>query len=121
MEKGFCNLKKQIENANMFGVPVVVAVNKFATDTLVTDYFCTGQFPRFFTLNLFQAETELIQKLARENGAFDAVLCSHWAHGGPGAKALAEAVERACNSPSNFKYVLKHLSNINNGPLERRQ
>ena len=35
VEKGFCNLRKQIENANMFGVPVVVAVNKFHTDTQV--------------------------------------------------------------------------------------
>merc|ERR1711990_774492 len=33
VEKGFCNLRKQIENANLFGVPVVVAVNKFHTDT----------------------------------------------------------------------------------------
>ena len=35
VEKGFCNLRKQIENANFFGIPVVVAVNKFATDTMV--------------------------------------------------------------------------------------
>merc|ERR1711872_761371 len=64
VQAGFCNLKKQIENAN-----------KFATDTL--------------------AELELIAKLAKESGAFDAVLCSHWAQGGAGAKELAEAVERA--------------------------
>ncbi len=37
MEKGFCNLRKQIENANFFGIPVVVAVNKFATDTTVSN------------------------------------------------------------------------------------
>merc|ERR1712018_33080 len=60
VEKGFCNLKKQIQNANTFGVPVVVAVTR----------------------------------LAKENGAFDAVLCNHWALGGPGAKNLALAVEK---------------------------
>jgi methylenetetrahydrofolate dehydrogenase (NADP+)/methenyltetrahydrofolate cyclohydrolase/formyltetrahydrofolate synthetase len=85
VEKGFCNLRKQIENANHFGIPVVVAVNKFATDT--------------------DAELNLICKLAKENGAFDAVLCNHWAHGGPGAKDLAIAVEKACQAPSNFKFL----------------
>ena len=72
VEKGFCNLKKQIQNANTFGVPVVVAVNKFATDT--------------------QAELDLICRLAKENGAFDAVLCNHWATGGPGAKVCKKAL-----------------------------
>ena len=52
---------KQIENALVFGVPVVVAINVFASDT--------------------QKELELVQTLARENGAFDAVLCRHWALG----------------------------------------
>merc|ERR1719242_1117369 len=85
VEKGFCNLRKQIQNANTFGVPVVVAVNKFATDT--------------------QAELELICRLAKENGAFDAVLCNHWALGGPGAKNLALAVEKACEAPSKFKFL----------------
>jgi len=85
VEKGFCNLKKQIQNANTFGVPVVVAVNKFATDT--------------------QAELDLICRLAKENGAFDAVLCNHWATGGPGAKNLALAVEKACEAPSKFKFL----------------
>ena len=76
VEKGFCNLKKQIENANNFGIPVVVAVNKFVTDT--------------------EAELDMVCRLAKENGAFDAILCEHWAKGGPGAKNLALAVERAC-------------------------
>merc|ERR1719510_2399249 len=66
VEKGFCNLRKQIENANLFGIPVVVAVNKFHTDT--------------------QAELEMVCNLAKQNGAFDAVICTHWANGGPGAK-----------------------------------
>ena len=85
VEKGFCNLRKQIENARKFGVPVVVAVNKFETDTL--------------------AELELIQKLAKKHGAFDAILCRHWAEGGKGAKELAAAVERACHAEANFKFL----------------
>ena len=52
-----------------------------------------------------QAEVELVQKLARENGAFDAVICSHWAQGGLGAKALAEAVDKATQQPSNFQFL----------------
>ena len=46
----------------MFGVPVVVAINTFITDT--------------------KAEQELVQKLSKEAGAFDAVVCEHWAKGG---------------------------------------
>uniref|UniRef100_A0A8C5XDY5 C-1-tetrahydrofolate synthase, cytoplasmic n=1 Tax=Microcebus murinus TaxID=30608 RepID=A0A8C5XDY5_MICMU len=85
VEKGFSNLKKQIENARMFGVPVVVAVNVFKTDT--------------------EAELELVTRLAREHGAFDAVKCTHWAEGGKGALALAQAVQRAAQAPSNFRLL----------------
>ena len=52
-----------------------------------------------------RAEVELVQKLAREGGAFDAVICSHWAQGGAGAQDLAQAVDRACQQPSNFKFL----------------
>jgi len=82
---GFCNLKKQIENATMFGVPVVVAINVFITDT--------------------QEELDEIVKLSKGAGAFDAVLCRHWAQGGAGAADLAKAVERATNSPANFRFL----------------
>uniref|UniRef100_A0A8D2CK53 C-1-tetrahydrofolate synthase, cytoplasmic n=1 Tax=Sciurus vulgaris TaxID=55149 RepID=A0A8D2CK53_SCIVU len=85
VEKGFSNLKKQIENARMFGVPVVVAVNAFKTDT--------------------EAELDLISRLAREHGAFDAVKCTHWAEGGKGALALAQAVQRAAQVPSSFQLL----------------
>lgn len=61
VEAGFANLKKHIENVQLFGVPVVVAINSFTTDT--------------------EVELRLIQQLCRENGAFDAVICSHWARG----------------------------------------
>lgn len=85
LEKGFANLQKQVENANKFGVPVIVAINGFSTDT--------------------QAEKELVQNLARNNGAFDAVICNHWAEGGKGATELARAVDRACQQPSNFRFL----------------
>ncbi|XP_076978511.1 C-1-tetrahydrofolate synthase, cytoplasmic isoform X1 [Tamandua tetradactyla] len=85
VEKGFSNLKKQIENARIFGVPVVVAVNVFKTDT--------------------EAELELICHLAKDHGASDAVKCTHWAEGGKGALALGEAVQRAAQAPSNFKLL----------------
>lgn len=85
VEAGFSNLKKQIENGLMFGVPVVVAINKFVTDT--------------------PAELTLVQKLAKGAGAFDAIICSHWAKGGAGAVELAEAVVRATNQPSQFKFL----------------
>ncbi|XP_057587336.1 C-1-tetrahydrofolate synthase, cytoplasmic isoform X4 [Hippopotamus amphibius kiboko] len=85
VEKGFSNLKKQIENARMFGVPVVVAVNAFKTDT--------------------EAELDLVSRLAREHGAFDAVKCTHWAEGGKGALTLAQAVQRAAQAPSSFQLL----------------
>lgn len=85
VEKGFSNLKKQIENARMFGVPVVVAVNAFKTDT--------------------ETELDLVSRLAREHGAFDAVKCTHWAEGGKGALALALAVQKAAQAPSSFRLL----------------
>uniref|UniRef100_A0A8C0UCD0 formate--tetrahydrofolate ligase n=1 Tax=Cyanistes caeruleus TaxID=156563 RepID=A0A8C0UCD0_CYACU len=83
--KGCSNLTKQIQNARMFGVPVVVAVNAFKTDT--------------------KAELALVVQHAKEAGAFDAVECTHWAEGGKGALALARAVQRASQAPSNFKFL----------------
>lgn len=85
VEKGFSNLRKQIENARMFGVPVVVAVNAFKTDS--------------------EAELDLVSRLAKEHGAFDAVKCTHWAEGGKGALALAQAVQRASQAPSSFQLL----------------
>uniref|UniRef100_A0A7N8WNB6 C-1-tetrahydrofolate synthase, cytoplasmic n=1 Tax=Mastacembelus armatus TaxID=205130 RepID=A0A7N8WNB6_9TELE len=79
------NMRKQIENAQHFGVPVVVAVNAFKTDT--------------------EAELDLICDMAKAAGAFDAVRCFHWAEGGAGAVALGQAVQRACEAPSNFKFL----------------
>src|SRR5688572_1490564 len=83
--KGVANLERHIQNANKFGVKVIVAINSFATDT--------------------PAEIELIRKSAISFGAMDAILCTHWADGGAGTKKLAEAVVKAANQPSNFKFL----------------
>jgi len=90
--KGCCNLVKHIQNANKFGVNVVVAINKFKTDT--------------------EAEIEIIKKASMEAGAYDAVMSNHWALGGEGAKDLAVAVQKACeaNDESNFKYLYELTS-----------
>ena len=85
VEAGFCNLRKQIENVKFFGVPVVVAVNVFHTDT--------------------QEELDTMVRLAKGAGADDAVLCQHWAHGGPGAADLARAVDTACARTNNFRFL----------------
>jgi formyltetrahydrofolate synthetase len=86
LEKGLPNLLHHIRVARSFGIPVVVAVNAFATDT--------------------PAELELVRKAAIEKGgAFDAVVCRVWAEGGEGAVDLAEAVLRAADQPSEFRFL----------------
>jgi len=85
IEEGYCNLEKHIGNALLHGVPVVVAINKFITDT--------------------DKEIELIRKLATNSGAEDAVLSEVWEKGGDGGKELAQAVIKACEKKSNFKFL----------------
>jgi len=84
--KGMSNLLHHISIAKKFGVPVVVAINQFYTDT--------------------PAELELVRKIAvEEGGAVDAVISNHWALGGKGAEDLAEAVVSAAEQPSEFKFL----------------
>ncbi len=85
LKKGMPNMVQHIQNALKFGVNVVVAVNSFATDT--------------------PAEVELVRQAALEAGAMDAVVSRHWMEGGKGAVKLAEAVVKACEKPSNFKFL----------------
>lgn len=85
LEKGGANLVKNIQIARLFGIPVVVAINQFKYDT--------------------KAEIELVKKIAEEAGAYAAVPSDHWANGGAGAVALAEAVISACDQPSNFQFL----------------
>jgi methylenetetrahydrofolate dehydrogenase (NADP+) / methenyltetrahydrofolate cyclohydrolase / formyltetrahydrofolate synthetase len=82
---GLGNLQHHIKNARRFGIPVVIAVNSFKTDT--------------------PAEVELVRKAAIEAGAEDAVVATHWTEGGKGAAKLAEAVVKAAEKPSNFKFL----------------
>jgi len=85
LEKGCSNLIKMIQNARRFGVPVVVAVNRFRYDTA--------------------AEIDLVRRIAKEAGAQDAVLANHWAEGGQGAIDLGRAVITACAGKSNFEFL----------------
>lgn len=85
LEKGCSNMVAHIENAVRYGIPVVVAVNEFATDTA--------------------AETALVRRMARKAGAQDAVVSSHWADGGKGSVKLARAVVKACALPANFRFL----------------
>ncbi|KAL7545750.1 hypothetical protein ACHAWF_009101, partial [Thalassiosira exigua] len=84
---GCCNLARHVENARKFGVEVVVAVNRFQTDT--------------------DAELEAVRQASLAAGAYDAVVANHWAEGGKGAEALGRAVVAACaaSDASNFKFL----------------
>jgi len=83
LEKGFANLKKHVENLQRYGVPVIVSINRFSTDTA--------------------AEVELLNKLCAGLGV-KCVLADHWAAGGEGATDLARTVvETIEKTPSKFK------------------
>ncbi|CAN8106227.1 unnamed protein product [Discula destructiva] len=85
LRKGCVNLKKHIENARAYGVPVVVAINKFSTDS--------------------DAEIAVIREEAMAAGAEDAILSDHWAQGGKGAVDLANGVVAASSKPKDFKLL----------------
>jgi len=82
---GAGNLAKQIENVLLFGVPAVVAINSFPTDT--------------------PGEVEAIKEVAMAAGASAAVVATHFTDGGSGAADLAEAVWAAASSGSQFKLL----------------
>jgi formate--tetrahydrofolate ligase len=82
---GAANLAKQIENVTMFGVPAVVAINSFPTDTT--------------------AEVDAIREVALEAGADDAVVATHFTDGGRGAADLASAVWAAASRGSQFQLL----------------
>jgi formate--tetrahydrofolate ligase len=85
VQRGGVNLEKQVENMKLFGIPVVVAINKFTCDT--------------------KNEIEAVRKIAIAAGAEDAVLSEVWEKGGDGGRDLAKAVDKAANKPSNFKFL----------------
>lgn len=85
LRAGLPNLQVHIKNALRYGVNVVVAVNSFKDDT--------------------PAEVALVREAALVAGAEDAVVCTHWMHGGEGAVDLAKAVVKAAEKETHFKFL----------------
>jgi formyltetrahydrofolate synthetase len=83
--RGCENLAKHIENVGMFGVPSVVAVNRFTDDK--------------------PSEIEVVKEKALEAGAETVVTSNVWAEGGKGGVEVAEAIVEACDKPSNFQLL----------------
>lgn len=85
LEKGLPNLLKHIENiTNVFGLPVVVAINRFPTDT--------------------EAELALVREKCNELGV-NVALSEVWGKGGAGGEELAKEVVRLCEQPSDMQFV----------------
>ena len=85
LRKGCVNLRKHISNAREYGIPVVVAINRFETDT--------------------EAEIAVLRDEALATGATDAIPANHWAEGGQGAVDLAKGVISASEKQKNFKLL----------------
>ena len=85
LKAGCGNLTKHVHNAKLFGVNVVVAVNRFTDDT--------------------DAEIEVVRQTALDAGAEGAYCSDVWAKGGEGGTELAQAVVEACEKPSDFQYL----------------
>lgn len=85
IKKGAENLRKHIENVGLFGIPAVVAINKFPTDT--------------------EKEIQLVREIALEAGAKAAEISSVWADGGNGGLKLAESVLNACEEKHSFNFL----------------
>jgi formate--tetrahydrofolate ligase len=82
---GCANLEKQIENARLFGVPVVVAINTFSTDT--------------------EGEIAVVRDRSLAAGAEGAYRSDVWAKGGAGGEELAAAVLAAADRPKQFRFL----------------
>ncbi len=91
LAKGACNLEAHIDNLAKFGIPVVVAINRFATDT--------------------SRELELVEQICRGRGASFA-LSDVFAKGGDGGIELANEVVKACEKPSSFKHLYPNEMSI---------
>lgn len=85
LEAGLVNLERHASNVkNVYGLPVVVAINKFSSDT--------------------EAEIELLRSKMAAHG-INIVLASHWAEGGAGAVELAKQVVALCDGPSTMTFT----------------
>jgi len=83
LKKGLANLERHVRNVAKFGVPVVVAINRFSADT--------------------KAELDLVRESCAALGV-EAVQCDHWALGSAGTEELAKTVVRTIEAkPANFK------------------
>ena len=85
LREGCKNLAQHIKNSKKFGIKVIVAVNRFSTDS--------------------PAELELVREASLAAGADAAVVSDHWAHGGAGALDLAKAVIETCEGESQFRFL----------------
>ena len=85
VKAGCCNLAQHVQNITQFGIPCVVAINRFASDS--------------------DLELNAVREAALTAGATDAVVCRHHAVGGAGAVDLAEAVESACKRGGRLKFT----------------
>ncbi len=82
LKRGLANLERHVRNVAKFGVPAVVAINTFPTDT--------------------DAEHELVRQACRETLGVDAIVCRNWADGGAGAEDLARAVVKLTDTPETL-------------------
>ena len=82
LRKGLANLDRHVRNVRRFGVPSVVAINRFYTDT--------------------EAELALIGEHCRRELGVEALVCEHWATGSAGTEALAQHVVHLCESPHSM-------------------
>jgi formate--tetrahydrofolate ligase len=93
VNRGFANMEKQIENVRKFGVPAIVAINKFATDTA--------------------AEVQLVQEHCKKLGV-EASLCEVWEKGGEGGADLAHKVVAAAEQVNEFHFLYDEKDSIKN-------
>ena len=93
LNAGMSNLTKHIENIHKFGLPVVVAINAFPTDT--------------------EAELAFVEETCNAMGA-EVALSEVWAKGGAGGIALAEKVLAAVDKPKDFKFIYETEATIEN-------
>lgn len=93
LEKGFVNLQRHINNMKQFGVPLVVAINRFTSDT--------------------DDEVKMLTKLTKEENV-DAVEATVWKDGGKGAQALAKLVIENTAKESHFKRLYDNNSSLQN-------
>lgn len=93
LEKGLANLTKHIENIRKFGLPAVVAINAFPTDT--------------------KEELDFVERKCEELGA-SVALSEVWAKGGTGGLALAEKVEEAMRKQADFRFIYDEKDTVSN-------